>query len=75
MQLYCDFVEPAGFGAEAAQLEQLKQKLAAEGIFAAAKKRPLPRFPRRIGVVTSKTERRDPRHHPHGSTPASRRRS
>jgi exodeoxyribonuclease VII large subunit len=55
MQLYCDFVEPAGFGAEAAQLEQLKQKLAAEGIFAAAKKRPLPRFPRRIGVVTSKS--------------------
>ncbi len=55
MQLYCDFVEPAGFGAEAAQLEQLKQKLAAEGIFAAGKKRPLPRFPRRIGVVTSKT--------------------
>ncbi|HEY1554074.1 MAG TPA: exodeoxyribonuclease VII large subunit [Kofleriaceae bacterium] len=55
MQLYCDFVEPAGFGAEAAQLEQLKQKLAAEGMFAAAKKRPLPRFPRRIGVVTSKS--------------------
>ncbi|HEY1548851.1 MAG TPA: exodeoxyribonuclease VII large subunit [Kofleriaceae bacterium] len=55
MQLYCDFVEPAGVGAEALALEQLKQKLAAEGMFAAAKKRPLPRFPRRIGVVTSKT--------------------
>jgi exodeoxyribonuclease VII large subunit len=55
MQLYCDFVEPAGVGAEAVQLEQLKQKLAAEGMFAAAKKRPLPRFPRRIGVVTSKS--------------------
>ncbi|HEX4451650.1 MAG TPA: exodeoxyribonuclease VII large subunit [Kofleriaceae bacterium] len=55
MQLYCDFVEPAGFGAEALALEQLKQKLAAEGMFAAAKKRPLPRFPRRIGVVTSKS--------------------
>ncbi|HLL23127.1 MAG TPA: exodeoxyribonuclease VII large subunit [Kofleriaceae bacterium] len=53
MQLYADFAEPAGAGAEAVALEQLKAKLAAEGIFAAAKKRPLPRFPRRIGVVTS----------------------
>lgn len=54
MQLYADFAEPAGLGAEALALEQLKQKLAAEGIFAPQKKRPLPRFPRRIGVVTSK---------------------
>ncbi|HSK00219.1 MAG TPA: exodeoxyribonuclease VII large subunit [Kofleriaceae bacterium] len=54
MQLYVDFAEPAGLGAEALALDQLKQKLAAEGIFAAEKKRPLPRFPRRIGVVTSK---------------------
>jgi len=54
MQLYADFAEPAGLGAEALALEQLKQKLAAEGIFAAEKKRKLPRFPRRIGVVTSK---------------------
>jgi exodeoxyribonuclease VII large subunit len=54
MQLYVDFAEPAGRGAEAIALEQLKQKLAAEGIFAPEKKRPLPRFPRRIGVVTSK---------------------
>jgi exodeoxyribonuclease VII large subunit len=53
MQLYADFAEPAGAGADALALEQLKQKLAAEGIFAQAKKRPLPRFPRRIGVVTS----------------------
>jgi exodeoxyribonuclease VII large subunit len=55
MQLYADFAEPAGLGAEALALEQLKQKLAAEGIFAPAKKRPLPRFPKRIGVVTSRT--------------------
>lgn len=55
MQLYADFAEPAGLGAEALALQQLKAKLAAEGIFAAARKRPLPRFPRRIGVVTSKT--------------------
>ena len=54
MQLYADFAEPAGLGAEALAREQLKQKLAAEGLFAAEKKRPLPRFPRRIGVVTAK---------------------
>lgn len=53
MQLYADFAEPAGAGAEAVALEQLKAKLAAEGLFAASRKRPLPRFPRRIGVVTS----------------------
>jgi exodeoxyribonuclease VII large subunit len=55
MQLYADFAEPAGLGAEALALEQLKAKLAAEGIFAPEKKRPLPRFPKRIGVVTSRT--------------------
>ena len=55
MQLYADFAEPAGLGAEALALDQLKHKLAAEGIFAAERKRPLPRFPRRIGVVTSAT--------------------
>lgn len=53
MQLYVDFVEPAGAGAEAAALAELKRKLAAEGLFDPAKKRALPRFPRRIGVVTS----------------------
>src|SRR5579863_1953861 len=53
MQLYADFAEPAGLGAEALALDQLKAKLAAEGLFASGKKRPLPRFPRRIGVVTS----------------------
>jgi exodeoxyribonuclease VII large subunit len=55
MQLYADFAEPAGLGAEALALEQLKARLAAEGLFAAERKRPLPRFPRRIGVVTSRT--------------------
>jgi exodeoxyribonuclease VII large subunit len=53
MQLYADFAEPAGAGAEALAREQLKAKLAAEGMFAESKKRALPRFPRRIGVVTS----------------------
>ena len=55
LQLYADFAEPAGAGAEALALEQLKARLAAEGMFAAGKKRPLPRFPRRIGVVTSRS--------------------
>jgi exodeoxyribonuclease VII large subunit len=55
MQLYADFAEPAGAGAEALALEQLKAKLASEGIFAASKKRALPRFPKRIGIVTSAT--------------------
>ncbi|CAN5121318.1 exodeoxyribonuclease VII large subunit [soil metagenome] len=54
MQLGADFAEPAGLGAAALALEQLKQRLAAEGMFAPEKKRPLPRFPRRIGVVTSR---------------------
>lgn len=53
LQMYVDFAEPAGLGAEALALEQLKQKLASEGLFTQAKKRALPRFPRRIGVVTS----------------------
>jgi exodeoxyribonuclease VII large subunit len=54
MQLYADFAEPAGLGAEALALEQLKRRLAADGVFAPERKRALPRFPRRIGVVTSK---------------------
>lgn len=55
MQLYADFAEPAGQGNAALALALLKEKLAAEGLFAAERKRPLPRFPRRIGVVTSKS--------------------
>ncbi len=53
MQLYVDFAEPAGLGAEAAAQGELKKKLAAEGLFDEAKKRALPLLPRRIGVVTS----------------------
>src|SRR5207237_6684961 len=48
-----DFLEPQGVGALQLAFEQLKKKLAAEGLFEAARKRPLPRFPRRIGIVTS----------------------
>jgi exodeoxyribonuclease VII large subunit len=45
-------IERFGLGAHLAALERLKQKLAAEGLFAAERKRPLPRFPRRVGLVT-----------------------
>lgn len=55
LQLYVDYAEPAGAGAAALALEELKRKLAAEGLFAEARKRPLPTLPRRIGVVTSRT--------------------
>jgi exodeoxyribonuclease VII large subunit len=45
-------IERFGTGAHLAALEQLKQKLAAEGLFAADRKRPVPRFPRLVGLVT-----------------------
>ena len=54
-QLQVRYAEPAGMGAEALALEQLKRKLAQEGLFDQRRKRPLPRLPRRIGVVTSKS--------------------
>jgi exodeoxyribonuclease VII large subunit len=52
-QLLVELLEPQGLGALQLAFEQLKKKLAAEGLFAAEHKRPLPRFPRRIGIVTS----------------------
>src|SRR6185369_14363745 len=52
-QLQVEALEPQGLGALQVAFEQLKKKLAAEGLFAAERKRPLPRFPRRIGIVTS----------------------
>ena len=54
-QLYVEFLEPAGVGALQLAFEQLKQKLAAEGLFDSARKKPLPMLPRIIGVVTSPT--------------------
>jgi exodeoxyribonuclease VII large subunit len=54
-QLYVDALEPAGLGALQLAFEQLKEKLAKEGLFERARKRPLPPWPRRIGVVTSPT--------------------
>jgi exodeoxyribonuclease VII large subunit len=52
-QFLVEFLEPQGLGALQLAFEQLKKKLAAEGLFDPARKRPLPRFPRRIGIVTS----------------------
>ena len=52
-QLLVELLEPQGLGALQLAFEQLKKKLAAEGLFAAERKRPLPRFPRRVGIVTS----------------------
>jgi len=53
MQLSAEYLEPKGAGALQVAFEQLKAKLAAEGLFDAARKRALPLLPRRIGVVTS----------------------
>jgi exodeoxyribonuclease VII large subunit len=54
-QLVVELLEPRGYGALQLAYEQLKARLAAEGLFDAARKRPLPRFPRTIGIVTSPT--------------------
>lgn len=54
-QIIVSEMEMAGVGAILKMLEQRKQKLAAEGLFDAARKRPLPRFPSVIGIVTSPT--------------------
>ena len=55
VQLYVDLIRPAGIGILHAQVEALKQRLEAEGLFDEARKRPIPAMPRRIGVVTSPT--------------------
>ena len=54
-QIVLDSVEPKGIGALQLAFEQLTARLAADGLFAEAKKRPLPLFPRRVGIVTSLT--------------------
>lgn len=52
-QLYVNDIIPEGAGKESVALEQLKEKLAAEGIFAQEHKRSIPAMPKKIGVVTS----------------------
>lgn len=54
-QLYVDRLEPDGLGSLHLALEQLKRRLAAEGLFSTERKRALPRFPRVVAVLTSPT--------------------
>ena len=53
LQIVVTSVEPAGVGDQQAQLEELKRKLRAEGLFDPSRKRPIPQFPQRIAVITS----------------------
>lgn len=52
-QLLVEHIEPQGHGALQFAFDQLKKKLAAEGLFDAGRKRPIPALPRRIGIITS----------------------
>src|SRR5439155_3252325 len=52
-QLVCEHLEPHGLGALQLAFDQLKKRLQDEGLFDAARKRPLPALPRKIGIVTS----------------------
>ncbi|HSD51453.1 MAG TPA: exodeoxyribonuclease VII large subunit [Candidatus Methylomirabilis sp.] len=54
-QISVEFMEPKGIGALQLAFEQLKATLEAEGLFEAARKRPLPRLPRKVGIITSPT--------------------
>jgi len=54
-QLVCEVLEPKGLGALQLAFDQLRARLAAEGLFEAQRKRPLPALPRRVGLVTSPT--------------------
>ena len=55
LSLIVEFVQPEGVGALAAEFERLRASLEAEGLLAAERKRPLPAFPQRVGIVTSPT--------------------
>ncbi|MBN1788367.1 MAG: exodeoxyribonuclease VII large subunit [Sedimentisphaerales bacterium] len=54
-QFYVDSMTPAGLGALQLAFEQMKNKLAAEGLFDEKHKKPLPKYPMRIGILTSKS--------------------
>ena len=54
-QLYINDMQPDGAGSIAIAYEQLKQKLSAEGLFNAENKKPLPKFPTKIAIITSET--------------------
>src|SRR5215472_10327985 len=53
LQISAEFIEPKGAGSLQLAFEQLKAKLAAEGLFATERKKPIPSLPSRIGIVTS----------------------
>src|SRR6202453_2106102 len=55
MQLVAETMEPVGAGSLQLAFEQLKQRLKAEGLFDATRKKPLPMFPRTVGIITSPT--------------------
>jgi exodeoxyribonuclease VII large subunit len=55
MQLVAETMEPVGAGSLQLAFEQLKERLKAEGLFDAERKRPLPSFPRTVGIITSPT--------------------
>ena len=54
-QLYIEDMQPDGIGALTLAYEQLKKKLAEKGLFDSARKKPLPKFPKTVGVITSPT--------------------
>lgn len=54
-QLYINDMQPDGMGALSIAFEQLKKKLSSEGLFSEEYKKPIPRFPKRVGVITSET--------------------
>ena len=54
-QLYVGFMSPSGLGEQFYAFEMLKQKLASEGLFDAARKKIIPKYPKKIGIITSPT--------------------
>ncbi len=54
-QMYAESIKPDGEGDLLLKLEQLKEKLTKEGLFDAASKKPIPKFPKKVGVITSET--------------------
>ena len=54
-QLYIERLEPQGVGALQLAFQQLKERLAKEGLFLEERKRPIPKFPKTVGVITSPT--------------------
>lgn len=54
-QINCFGIEPSGYGALALAYEQLKNRLASKGYFEASRKKPLPKFPKKIALITSAT--------------------